>query len=458
METKENIWLDVLKNLKKTIDENTYDTYLKDTILGSISDSNLEVTICSPADDFIRSSIKTSLADQIEKSLFRVTKKHYKIKNVEKIGIVKEKNISAISDSFMKDSVFSGDNLMHNFNFSNYYETFANKSALLQAKALVDNFENNLFSFFPIFIHGDSGVGKSHLVNALGNEVKKKYPHLNIKYLTSKEFVTLFVDALNNSNNEIKQMSNFFENLDLLILEDFQFFSNKVKTEEQFFYIFEALHRKGAKLVLTSDVAPTALVGIEPRLLSRIESGIFIEILNPDQESRLKLVNNKIKEFSSVRFEPGVAELISQVNVQNVRSLEGWIKTLVARSMTEKRDPDGGIKITLEFAQQILKIKSSHVPKKEVTYKRILNAVCLYYHIKEEEVLGKKRTKDIALARNMSIYYIRELLGLTYKDIASIFNRKDHTTIINSCKRIKSLKKKGDILLDLENISKSMKS
>lgn len=448
-----NIWNNVLEDLKKQIDANTHQTYLKNVELKEINSAN-STFILTSQDDFFAGSIMSSLKTYIEKSFYRVTQNAYKLDRVETKKV--QSQVNTTNDWFMKNSVFSGDNLMHNYSFDNYYETFANRSALLQAKELVNNFKTSEFSFFPIFIHGDSGVGKTHLVNALGNEVKKQYPDLVIKYLTSKEFVTLFVDALNNSNNEIKKMSEFFENLDLLILEDFQFFSNKVKTEEQFFYIFEALHRKGAKLVLTSDVAPANLIGIEPRLLSRIESGIFIEILNPDQESRLRLIRRKVKEYN-VNFHDGVVELLSQIEVKNVRSLEGWIKTLVARSITEARDESGKIVITLSFAEQILKIKSANKPKKEVSYKRIINAVCLYYHISESDVLSTKRNKDIALARNLSVYFIREMLGLTYKDIASIFNKKDHTTIINSIKRINTLKRKGDVLLDIENILKTLK-
>lgn len=450
MNKNNEIWNNILNALKKKLDENTLNTYLKDVSLSNLDENN-KTFILTANDEFILGSIKTSLKTYIENAFYLVTKENYTLENVILEKVMHEQ----ISDKFMKDSVFSGDNLIHNYTFANYYETFANTSALLQAKELVNSFSDNSFPFFPIFIHGTSGVGKTHLVNAIGNEVKMKYPQMNIKYLTSKEFLNLYVDALHNSSNEIKQMSNFFENLDLLILDDFQFLANKKKTEEQFFYIFESLQRRGAKMVLTSDVSPNNLIGIESRLLTRLESGIFIEILNPDYESRLKLVENKIKEFKNVTFEKGVSEIIAQVNVLNVRSLEGKIKTLVARSITESRTP--GNLISCSFAEEILKVKATKkVQQQDLTHKKIINACCIYYHISVEDLLSTKRNQDISLARNMAIYLIRDLLGLTYKDIASIFNRKDHTTIISSCKRIKKLNDDGDVSTDIQELKRKI--
>lgn len=450
MNNTTEIWNKVLLTLEKKLDKNTLNTYLKDVEIDKFDEQNQTFTLTAN-DEFILGSIKTSLKSFIEDALFKVTKKTFSLENVILKRVIHEK----ISDKFMKDSVFSGDNLMHNYKFNNFYETFANTSALLQAKELVNSFHDNSFPFFPIFIHGTSGVGKTHLVNAIGNEVKRKYPQMNIKYLTSKEFLNLYVDALHNSNNEIKQMSNFFENLDLLILDDFQFLANKKKTEEQFFYIFESLQRRGAKMVLTSDVSPNNLIGIESRLLTRLESGIFIEILNPDYESRLKLIENKIKEFPNVRFEEGVGQIIAQANVLNVRSLEGKIKTLVARFLTESRS-DSNL-ITCEFTEEILKIKATKkMNKQDLTYKKIINACCIYYHISEEDILSTKRNQNISLARNMAIFLIRDILGLTYKDIASIFNRKDHTTIISSCRRIFKLNEQGDVTIDILELKRKI--
>lgn len=453
MENYNTIWANILKHLQKKWDLDTLNTYFKDVYLSEINDLDQSFTL-SASDDFISGSIKSSLRSSIETSFLAVYKKNYILKDV----ILKKVVHHELQDKFMKDSVFSGDNLISNHTFDNYYETFSNSSALMLAKELVYSFQNNdTYPFFPIFIHGSSGVGKTHLVNAIGNEVKKRNPSLNIKYLTSKEFLNLFVDALNNSNNEIKQMSNFFENLDLLILDDFQFLANKKKTEEQFFYIFESLQRKGAKLVLTSDVSPNNLIGIETRLLTRLESGVFIEILNPDYESRLKLVQNKMKDYRNVVFEQGIDELIAQINVTNVRSLEGWIKTLVARSVTEARSSSNNGLISLEFARGILNVKEQKkVQKLDITYQKVINVCSSYYHVSEEDLVSTKRTQNVALARNMAIFLIRELLNYTYKDIASIFKRKDHSTIISSCRRIVDLNDKGEISSDLINLKKEL--
>jgi chromosomal replication initiator protein len=301
-------------------------------------------------------------------------------------------------------------------------------------------------AFNPLFIYGGVGLGKTHLAQAIGNQVKESLKNKTVLYVTSEKFTTQFVEAIR--NNATNDFVNFYQMVDVLILDDVQFFSNKDRTQDIFFHIFNHLHQSNKQIILTSDRPPKDLQGLEERLLSRFKWGLSADIQAPDYETRLAIVENKIYA-DGISLAREVVEYVAYNISDNVRDLQGAVISLIAHSTLTRKEID------LSLAKDILKNFVKH-QSKELTIEQIQKLVCDHFDMPVDVLKSKTRKRHIVQARQISMYFAKNMTGTSLANIGRHFGGRDHSTVIHACQTVNDLmetdSKFKDKVLEIEKI------
>lgn len=317
-------------------------------------------------------------------------------------------------------------NLNATLSFDNFIEGESNKFASTVAKTIAAR--PGQTSFNPLFIHGGVGVGKTHLAHAIGLEVKNKFPDKIVVYLSSEKFIQQFVSAAKSQNKT--DFGNFYQMVDVLIIDDIQFLSGKAATQDMFFHIFDHLHQNGKQIILTSDKAPVDIQDIQERIVSRFKWGLSAEIKSPDFGTRKKIITDKLSRDGIVLTEDMIDFLASEVKA-NVRELIGVINSVIAHSMIYKSD------LSLDLLKETIN-KIADNQKKTINIPHIQEVVCDYFGIQKEQLLSKTRKREIALPRQLVMYFSKEYTNATYARIGDELGGKDHTTVMHACTTIKN--------------------
>ncbi len=314
-----------------------------------------------------------------------------------------------------------------NYNFESFVEGDCNRLARSAGFAVANKPGGT--SFNPLVIYGGVGLGKTHLAQAIGNQAKQNFNNKTVLYVSSEKFTNQFIDAL--KNNSINDFVHFYQLIDLLIIDDIQFFANKEKTQDIFFHIFNHLHQSGKQLVLTSDRPPKDLEGIEERLLSRFKWGLSADLQVPDFETRIAILEKKM-HADGIELPRDVVEFVSYNIDTNIRELEGALISLLAQSSLNKKEID------LEIAKKIIKnfVKSI---SREVSIDFIQKMVCEHFHVPIEKVKEKTRKRAIVQARQLSMFLAKSYTKNSLKLIGKHFGGRDHSTVIHSCQAIQNL-------------------
>lgn len=317
--------------------------------------------------------------------------------------------------------------LNFNYTFDAYIEGDCNRVARRAGKTVAEKPGAN--SFNPLVIYGGVGLGKTHLIQAIGNEVKRLHPNKIVLYVSSEKFINQFMD--HSRNNAINDFIHFYQMIDVLVVDDVQFFSKAEKSQEAFFAIFNHLHQSGKQLVLTSDKAPKDLEGVQERLLSRFRWGLSADLQIPDYETRIEILERKMKA-DGLEMPKEVVKYIAYNINNNVRELEGALISLLAQSSLNRREID------IDLAKKVLRnfIKTS---SKEITIDTIQKMVCEYFNVSYDKLLQKTRKREIVQARQISMYLAKAFTKNSLKTIGDHFGGRDHTTVIHSCQTVKDL-------------------
>ena len=312
--------------------------------------------------------------------------------------------------------------------------------------------EDLALTYNPLFIYGGPGLGKTHLLNAIGNEILKNIPNARVKYIPAESFINDFLDHLR--LGEMEKFKKTYRSLDLLLIDDIQSLSGKkVATQEEFFNTFNALHDKQKQIVLTSDRSPKHLEGLEERLVTRFSWGLTQTITPPDFETRIAILQSKT-EYLGYNFQSDTLEYLAGQFDSNVRDLEGAINdiTLIARV---KKIKD----ITIDIAAEAIRARKQDVSQiLVIPIDKIQNEVGNFYGVSVKEMKGSRRLQNIVLARQVAMYLSRELTDNSLPKIGKEFGGKDHTTVIHAHAKIKSLIDEDDNLrLEIESIKKKIK-
>lgn len=313
-------------------------------------------------------------------------------------------------------------NLNPNYVFERFIEGDCNRLARSAAMAIAENLGNN--SFNPFFVYGGVGLGKTHLIQSIGNKIKQTYgDDKAILYISSEGFTNEFVHAIR--NNRSSEFTMFYRNIDVLIVDDIQFFSGKEKTQEEFFHIFNALHQDGKQIILSSDRAPKDVPDIEERLISRFNWGLSADLQMPDFETRYAILEHKAND-NGIEFDPDIFEFIAHNFKSSVRDMEGAVIKLLATSSLQKIDH-----IDLNLAKQVLKdmLKES---KRHISIDLIQSQVCDYFGIDTNKVREKTRKQEIVEARQIAMYLSKQMTKSSLKTIGLQFGGRDHSTVIHA--------------------------
>lgn len=331
-------------------------------------------------------------------------------------------------------------NLNVSFTFDNFVEGKSNQLAKAAAMQVA---ENPGAAYNPLFLYGGVGLGKTHLMHAIGNLIIKNKKNAKVVYLHSERFVADMVRAL--QNNAINEFKRFYRSVDALLIDDIQFFAGKERSQEEFFHTFNALLEGQQQIILTSDRYPKEINGIEERLKSRFGSGLTVAVQPPELETRVAILINKAEQ-SNVLLPHEVAFFIAKRIRSNVRELEGALKRVIANAHFT------GSAITLEFVQEALKDLLA-VQEKLVSIDNIMRTVAEYYKIKVADLLSKRRSRSVARPRQVAMALCKELTNHSLPEIGDAFGGRDHTTVLHACKQIKLLRTStADIAEDFSNL------
>ncbi|MEK7650801.1 MAG: chromosomal replication initiator protein DnaA [Patescibacteria group bacterium] len=281
-------------------------------------------------------------------------------------------------------------------------------------------------SYNPLFIYGGTGLGKTHLIQSVGNYIKKNYPGKKAFYITSEQFTVDYVNAMqNNKGNLFKEK---YRRYDLLIIDDVQFFSNKERTQEELFHLFNHFHDNGKQIIFSSDKAPKQIPDIEERLRSRFEGGMMVDISKPEYESRLAILRTKSGQLQ-FNLPPETLEYIAEVIQDNIRELEGCLNTIICQSQLKNRH------LTLSEVKTL--IKNNIKPKKMASIQDVANIISSFYNITEKNLYEKTRKKEVVKPRQVMMYLLREDFNTSYPYIGQKLGGRDHTTVIHAYEKVK---------------------
>ncbi len=444
MDSYRDIWNLVLNELAKKFSDAAMELWFNKLTLVYLDDSIAIIT--TQSDGFV-ALLNKRYAPEIEKILENILSFHVKVKIYSEKGfdldkaktefllentessfipqnetvLPQSKNDDFYSDDKTERTITSFDS---NYTFENFVVGESNKFAYKASRAVADN----PTSYNPLFIYGQSGLGKTHLMKAIASEVLKKNPSYNAIIVKGESFTNELIEAI--AKKDTAGFKEKYRKADMLLIDDIQFIAGKVSTQEEFFHTFNALYESNKQIVLTSDRPPKDMKQLEDRLRSRFESGLIIDIQPPDAELRMAILKRKAM-LINIEISNEVLTFIAENVKNNIRQIEGVIKKLGAYSFVTNKP------ITIDVAKTQLAGVLSGKESPEITVERIISEIAKKYHITPEEIKGKKRSKDVAMARHVSVYVIRKATDMSLKSIGKIFDR-DHTTMMSSLDVVES--------------------
>ncbi len=450
--TNEEIWQAVLGEVELSISKVQFTTWFKDTSI--ISNENGRVVIGVP-NGFAKEWLENKFKAHILQALRNFQK------NVQEINCV----IYSPQDKQQKSQIKNIDavkapkrNRVIDLNSNGSIPKAQNYSIGLNSRYTFDNFivgENNELAqaacyavsqspginYNPLFIYGGVGLGKTHLLQSIGNEILKTDPRKKVIYIPSERFTSELVDCI--KNQKVDQFKDKYQQTDLLIIDDIQFISGKEKTQDIFFHIFNFLYQLNRQIVISSDRPPGDIQILEERLRSRFEGGMIADIGNPDLETRIAILRSKSAE-KDFFIEEDIIKFIAENIKNNIRELEGALNKIIANCQFGKKT------LTMNSAKQILSDVISSNKRKYINYKNIIKTVADFYEISGEEIIKKGRRKKIALPRQIAMFLARNELEASYPEIGEYFGGRDHTTALYAFIKIsKELEKNDKIKKDV---------
>ncbi len=312
---------------------------------------------------------------------------------------------------------------------------FAHAAALAVAEAPAD-------AYNPLFIYGGAGLGKTHLLHAIGHYILSQKPDMRVKYITGETFMTEMVGSLNKKTQ--MEFREKYRNIDVLMVDDIQFLAGKMGTQEEFFHTFNALHTAGKQIILSSDKPPKEIAKLEERLRSRFEWGLIADISKPDLETRTAILQKKA-ETEMLHVEPQVLSMIAERVSSNIRELEGCLTRLIAYSSLTGR------KVDQQLAEEALKEVFVHNEPRHVTCQDVMDTVATYYNVSVADLKSSRRSRDVTVPRQIAMYIAREVVGSPLTMIGDCFGGRDHSTVNHACNKVKEEMTTSPSLYNLVN-------
>lgn len=436
----DSLWEAIQNSFRQDTTPVTFDTLIAPAKAISLSQNQLEIEVPTPVHrDFWRKNLNTQLKEFAQQKLGRNIEPHYILEG--EFTYTNKKTEDDPTPSFEMDTP-----LNPHYNFGTFVVGEGNKMAHAAAFAVAES-PGSLYN--PLFIYGGVGLGKTHLMEAIGNHMLQVNPNSRVKYVTSEDFTNDYINAIRNNTTE--QLREEYRNLDLLLIDDIQFLANKEGTQLEFFNTFNALHDRKKQIVMTSDRIPNEIPELQDRLVSRFRWGLTVEITPPDLETRIAILRSKVEEDHIDIGNDTLNYIAGQIDT-NIRELEGaLIKVQAFANLSGER-------ITPSLASQALK-GLHRVAKNEISIATIQKQVADFYNITQGDILGKKRVKQIVMPRQIAMYLSRELTDSSLPKIGNEFGGKDHTTVLHAIDKIEAeLKKDTDLQNDITKLKAKLRS
>ena len=424
---KENLWQAVLAQVQLSISQANFATWFKNTEIISLKEGGIVISVPNSfAKEWLENKygkiifkILHSLNEEIKEVEYEVKKSGLKVSKAAAAPLAEAGQLE-----FQEFEVDKETNLNPRYTFENFIVGPFNELAHAASFAVAKN-PGQVYN--PLFIYGGVGLGKTHLLQATGNEIVKNRENIRkVEYVPSEKFTSGIVAAI--KNRQVDSFRREYQTIDVLVIDDVQFLAGKEKTQEEFFHTFNALYEKNKQIILSSDRPPKAIPALAERLRSRFEGGMIADISYPDYESRIAILKAKCLERKSELPEEIINYIASNIQ-RNIRELEGALNRLTAYQKLQNLSPN------LEVAKSLLK-NLIMAPNKTVTAKKIIEIVANFYDLKEKEILSSSRKKEIVKPRQIAMYLLREELKGSFPFIGRKFGGKDHTTAIHAYKKI----------------------
>ena len=426
----EIIWNNFLEKIKERISPLSYDTWFKDTKLYKL-DKNTAIIIVPMI--LHKKHLEENYLDEIEEIFNSITGTNFnfqfKLENEITEDTLEEKIIDETESIGVPHQTSSSANLNSDYTFDSFIVGDSNRFAFTAARAVA---EKPGKAYNPLFLYGKSGLGKTHLMHAIGNYILEN-SNKKVLYVSSEQFVNDYIYAVrNNEKNSFDRIDSFknkYRNIDVLIIDDIQFLGSATKGQEEFFHTFNALHSAKKQIIISSDKPPKDMEILEDRIRSRFEWGLLADISSPDYETRVAILRKK-EEMDGYNLDDSIIEYIAKNIKSNIRELEGSSNKIIAYANLEKRE------VTMELAETVLKDIISPNDKKIITPEYIINTVAEHYDITPEDIIGTKRNSKVVYPRQIAMYLCRELANIPLKSIGQCMGNRDHTTIMHGCDKI----------------------
>ncbi|MFQ6609626.1 MAG: chromosomal replication initiator protein DnaA [Fidelibacterota bacterium] len=423
---KETQWNKCLVYFKERIPEQAFQTWFDGIAVSTLTTEEIVLQVPNQfhyewLESKYRHLIDAAIKEIFEKPLI-----------VNYSVVVSHKNPNEIPPLVQKENVIppgyqEKTQLNSRYLFDNFIEGKGNQLAKAASYSVAERPGQTPFN--PLLIYSITGLGKTHLLQAIGNFCIRRFPSMRIQYLTSEKFMLDFIRAI--QENKSTDFANAYRGVDMLLLDDVQFFQKKEQTQEQFFHLFNELYQQGKQIVLTTDRPPNELTGLKDRLISRFQSGLMVDIQPPDLETRIAILMKKAHDdHLELPFE--IIEYIASHIKRNVRELEGTMVRLLARSSLYRKD------ITMDLAREVLEEILGREAFIGVTIDHVIKCISKEWKVSERQLVGKGRKMEIAMARQIAMYLSRELTGASLFNIGLHLGGRDHSTVIHACKTVEN--------------------
>ena len=410
---------DLLKEEMTTI---SYTTWIKNLEIQSINDNKIVLVALSKMQ---KDAIESRLYDLVSNTFNFITNKNCEIEIIEKTEDNQSQFFKEEKTDFINTENYSNSFLNPKYTFDNF--VIGNNNKFAQAAAFAVS-ESPATAYNPLFIYGGVGLGKTHLMHAIGNKIIKNNPNTKILYVTSEQFINELVNSIKDANYKNELFRNKYRNIDVLLIDDIQFIAGKKTGQEEFFHTFNTLHQNGKQIIISSDKPPRDIPLLEDRLKSRFEWGILADISMPDYETRLAILRKKV-QLENILIDYYILSVIATKIDSNIRELEGALNKIIAyASLTHSP-------ITIEMAEKAI---NDIVLQKEkiISADYIQEIVSKYFNIDKKDLISAKKSNDIVYPRQIAMYLCRAVAQMSFPKIGDEFGKRDHTTVMHAYKKI----------------------
>ena len=430
-----NLWSKVLLEIKEQLNEKTiYDSFFSNSYISTIENKTIYVVTNS---GLAAQVITMRYLDLVNAVVEKITQTNYNVVfTSEKDMVVKKPIKNAAEPAFFKNCSLNPD-----LTFDNFVVGSSNREAY-QASIIVSANRGRLYN--PLFIYGDSGIGKTHLLHSIGNYIKKLEPNTKVLLFNTDAFIDEYTKAAR-GESDFNKFKEYINGFDVILVDDVQFLVGKKKTEEQFFVIFKLFHDSRKQIVLTCDRLPNELEGLESRLITRFNTGLPEKINKPESDVCLNFLKNKIGRsgLSVHNFDNDALEFLAEKFSGSIRELQGAFNKLLSYTINFKPTEHIDLKTVVEAVGDLLGFVDTNT---DLSERKILNKVATYFNLTTTQLVGNSHVKQITYARHISMYLMRDLMDLKFKRIGIIFGGKDHSTVMSAIQKVETMLKTDENL------------